>query len=490
MSALHVTHGGTVTRPTSSPGTRRRLTGAALLLVSLAAAIGTVFAAGPAQAAAECIPDPNTACVQGIIKTSDGEPAVGVGLEINGGDQQTETDETGRWAFPVTKAGSYTVTVEPASLPAGQFFKSAESREVTVELYETASALFPLTDDASAASGGAGAGSETPAPTAGTDDVKPDDSGATAGTGETAGSGAATASADGFSWPRFWQQFASGIRMGLLLSLAALGLSLVFGTTGLSNFAHAEMLSMGGILAYLFMSLTGNIWLAGGITVLIMAVFGWFQDVVLWKPLRKRRLSLMQMMIVSIALSIVLQNVFQFFFGANVLRIDPSTPQTVTFLGVTLTVQSYIAMAIALVAIVVVGLTLKYSRFGRATRAVSDNPALAEASGIDVNKVIRLVWVSGSALAGLAGVLLGLVLNGISWNTGWHFLLLLFAAVVLGGIGTAFGAVAGAMIIGIVVEMANIWLPGDLKHAAALFILIIVLLVRPQGIFGRAARIG
>lgn len=479
MSALHVTHGGTVTRPTSSPGTRRRLTGAALLLVSLAAAIGTVFAAGPAQAAAECTPDPNTACVQGIIKTSDGEPAAGVSLEISGGDQQTTTDENGRWAFAVTKAGSYKVTVDPVSLPAGQFFKSADSRDVTVELYETASALFPLTDEAAGAQGETGSESEPSTPTTGAETPTP-----------TAEPGAATATADGFSWPRFWQQFASGIRMGLLLSLAALGLSLVFGTTGLSNFAHAEMLSMGGILAYLFMSLTGNIWLAGGITVLIMALFGWFQDVVLWKPLRKRRLSLMQMMIVSIALSIVLQNVFQFFFGANVLRIDPSTPKTVTFLGVTLTVQSYIAMAIALVAIIVVGLTLKYSRFGRATRAVSDNPALAEASGIDVNKVIRLVWVSGSALAGLAGILLGLVLNGISWNTGWHFLLLLFAAVVLGGIGTAFGAVVGAMIIGMVVEMANIWLPGDLKHAAALFILIIVLLVRPQGIFGRAARIG
>jgi branched-chain amino acid transport system permease protein len=96
----------------------------------------------------------------------------------------------------------------------------------------------------------------------------------------------------------------------------------------------------------------------------------------------------------------------------------------------------------------------------------------------------------GTALAGLAGLLLGLVLNGIAWNTGWSFLLLLFAAVVLGGIGTAFGAFVGAMIIGLVVEMANIWLPGDLKHAAALLILIIVLLVRPQGIFGRKERIG
>src|SRR5690606_13595657 len=89
-------------------------------------------------------------------------------------------------------------------------------------------------------------------------------------TGE-AGAAKSTGGGDGFSWPRFWQQFASGIRMGLMLALGAVGLSMVFGTTGLSNFAHAEMLSMGGILAFLFMQLTGNIWIAGTIAVAIMA---------------------------------------------------------------------------------------------------------------------------------------------------------------------------------------------------------------------------
>lgn len=452
-----------------------------LLLTGLLAVWGlSSLASAPAQAVT-CAPDPNTACVQGVIRTSAGEPAVGVKLELKGtkvpSAQQATTDETGNWSFSIDEAGEYVVTVDPASLPKGQFLKGQGSRTVSIELFNTGSALFPLTDDASAA--------------APSDDNKKESTQAPANTNQAETPTTTTTSASGeFSWPRLWQQAASGIRMGLLLSLAAVGLSLVYGTTGLSNFAHAEMISMGGILAFLFMSLTGNIWLAGGIAVLLMAGFGWLQDAVLWKPLRRKRLSLMQLMIVSIGLSIVLQNVFQFFFGANVLRIDPSTPKTVQLFGVTLTVQSYIAMGIALVAIIGVGLALKFSRFGRATRAVSDNPALAEASGIDVNRVVRVVWIASSALAGLAGVLLGLVLNGISWNTGWQFLLLLFAAVVLGGIGTAFGAVVGAMIIGLIVEMANIWLPGDLKHAAALFILIIVLLVRPQGIFGRKERIG
>lgn len=147
-------------------------------------------------------------------------------------------------------------------------------------------------------------------------------------------------------------------------------------------------------------------------------------------------LSLTQM-IVSIGLSIALQYVVQLWIGAGTVRIDKSNPATVTIFGVTLTIQSYVAMGIAIVAIAAVGLGLMYTRFGRATRAVSDNPALASASGIDVDKVIRGVWILASGLAGLAGVLLGLVLNGIGWETGGQLLLLLFAAVTLGGLGTA-----------------------------------------------------
>ncbi len=447
------------------------------LFALLASLFALTFQSLPAHAA-DCVPDAQTGCIQGLIKTSDGEPAPDIELALtgSGANGTASTDANGRWVFSVTRAGEYTVTIDQSTLPAGQYVKSADSRTVQVALFESVSALFPLTDDPTAVSE-----PELAEETQETAPADEEDS-------ETVT--APQTSAESNFWPRFWQQGASGIRIGLLLALGAVGLSLVFGTTGLSNFAHAEMLSMGGILAFLFMQLSGNIWLTGLIVIILMAAAGWFQDAVLWRPLRRRQLSLMQMMIVSIGLSIVLQNIFQFFFGASILRIDPSSPKTVTLLGVTLTVQSYIAMGISLVAIIAVALAMKYTRFGRATRAVADNRALAEASGIDVDRVIRLVWTVGVAFAGLSGMLLGLVLNGIAWNTGWHYLLLLFAAVILGGIGTTLGAIVGSMIIGIVVEMANIWLPGDLKHAAALFILIVVLLVRPQGLFGRKERIG
>ncbi len=466
-----------MTRKTALSVSARRPLGMALLLGILLALVSGLFSAQPAFAA-DCAPDANTACVQGVMKTSDGEPAEGVTLTLTGGgeSQETQTASDGRWSFAVTSSGTYTVSVDPASLPEGQYLKLVESREISVQVGSVGGGLFPLTDDPNA----------TTAPPEASDAASGND------TDEQASntSGNAQASSSAFSWPRFWQQFASGLRMGLLIALASLGLSLIFGTTGLSNFAHGEMVSMGGLLAAAAMTLTGNLWLAGAIAVLVMALFGWAQDKVLWKPLRKRKLSLMQLMIVSIGLSITMQYLFQFIWGSGIVRIDTKNPATATVFGITMTVQSYVAMGVSLAAIILVGLALMYTRFGRATRAISDNPALAKASGIDVDRVINVVWIVGGGLAGLAGVFLGLVFNGINWFTGGQLLLLFFAAVTLGGLGTAFGAFVGSMIIGMMVELTNIWLPGDLKFATALLILILILLIRPQGIFGRKERIG
>lgn len=437
---------------------REKPLGLLLLLGILLATFGALFSATPALAADTCTQDATTACIQGIVRSSDKEPIADAEISLTGpgGADTTTSGEDGRWFFAVDAAGEYTVTIDPATLPEGQFIAQVDSRTVQASLNGNVAALFPLTDDIAVAEADVEAGSQ----------------------------------ANPFSWPRFWQQFVSGIRMGLLIALASLGLSLVFGTTGISNFSQGEMVSLGGILAWMFMTLTGNLLLSGILAVLGAALFGYLQDKVLWAPLRKRRLSLMQLMIVSIGLSILLQYTFQLLFGAGVIRIDPRTPETITMLGITLTVQSYIAMGVSLLAIIAVGIALMYTRFGRATRAISDNPSLAEASGINVDKVVRLVWIIGSGLAGLSGVFFGLVFNGINWFTGGQMLLLFFAAVTLGGLGTAFGAFVGSMVIGMMVELTNIWLPGDLKYATALLLLILILLVRPQGIFGRKERIG
>jgi branched-chain amino acid transport system permease protein len=224
------------------------------------------------------------------------------------------------------------------------------------------------------------------------------------------------------------------------------------------------------------------------VAVLLTAAFGWSQDAFIWKPLRKRRMGLNQMMIVSIGLSIVFRYLLLLFFGGdtkdiagggNIIKLGPINTTDLTLWG----------MLIAVVSLGGVALFLTRTRVGKATRAVSDNAALASATGIDVESIIRIVWVVAAALTGLSGVIYGLELQA-NWLTGFDILLLLFSAVTLGGLGTSLGATVGALIIGMVVEVSSMFIPNELKYAAALVILIIILIVRPQGVLGKKQRLG
>jgi len=144
------------------------------------------------------------------------------------------------------------------------------------------------------------------------------------------------------------------------------------------------------------------------------------------------------------------------------------------------------------IGVLLIGLTTAWllkSKLGKASRAVADNPALAAASGIDVERVINVVWILGAVLAGYAGVMMGLN-QGVQFIMGSDTLLLIFAAVTLGGLGTAFGAIVGSMIVGLFIQLSTLIIPTELKYVGALAVLIIILLVRPQGIMGRKERIG
>ena len=213
----------------------------------------------------------------------------------------------------------------------------------------------------------------------------------------------------------------------------------------------------------------------------------------MWQPLRRRGLGLTQLMIVTIGLSLAHAVHASSTSSAPAPSASSRTTRRVRTIGpITMTNQSLSRRwRISIVVLAAVGFALLRTRIGRATRAVSDNPALAAASGIDVDKVIRLVWTVAMGLAGLSGLLYALVTNGIKWDSGLQILLLLFAAVTLGGLGTAFGALVGSLIIGLVVELSPVLgMPGDFKYATALLILILLLLVRPQGLLGRPERVG
>jgi branched-chain amino acid transport system permease protein len=435
----------------------RVIFGVLLGLLVLSFTLGTGAPAAHAATSGVCVADAETGCFTGTIK------GVGAGVKLtidgNGLNVPAETDKDGKWNAAVNVAGVYTITLDVKTLPAGVTLKGDAVQERDITLGFVKATIF-------AVDGATGEGADN-------------------------GQSQEQIAAEGFNWDRLAQQVVSGLRLGLLLALASIGLSLIYGTTGLSSFSHAEQVTLGGLLGYTFANVLGlNIFLTIIIVVILTGATGYIQDAVIWKPLRKKGLSLTQMIIVTIGLALALQYTFQMFWGAQTVRILMKNPDTFTIGPVTLTFESLWAMGLSVIVLILVGLFLLKTRTGRATRAVSDNPALAAASGIDVDRIIRLVWVIATALAGLSGVMLGLVLNGINWQTGMQLLLLMFAAVTLGGLGTAFGALVGSLIIGMTVELANFVVPGDFKYATALVLLIVILLVRPQGIFGRKERIG
>lgn len=290
-----------------------------------------------------------------------------------------------------------------------------------------------------------------------------------------------------------------GLVFSVLLAMAALGLSMIFGTTGLTNFAHGELVTFGALMAFAVDRLPGSITVAGANITLIVGVlvafvvsglFGWANNTALWRPLRRRGSGLIAMMIVSIGLSIFLRNIYQYFAGAQSRNYSQYSAVTPWDVGpVLITPKDLIVVIGGMAVLIVTTSLLQYTRLGKATRAVADNPALSAATGINVERVIGAVWIGGAALAGLAGALLGLT-QGFDFQLGFKILLLIFAAVVLGGLGTIWGAIIGAFIIGIFVELTTLFVPAEFKFVGALLVLIVVLLLRPQGLLGKAQRVG
>jgi branched-chain amino acid transport system permease protein len=287
-----------------------------------------------------------------------------------------------------------------------------------------------------------------------------------------------------------WQLVASGLRFGLILGLAALGLSLIFGTMGLTNFAHGELVTFGAIAAWYLNNAGLPVIAAAVLAIALGGVFGWAQDAGFWRPLRKRGTGVIAMMIISIGVALILRFVYLYFFSGQRRSYDQFVIQSAIDFGpFGYAPRDLWIMGVAIVTLALVSLALLRTRIGKATRAVSDNPALASASGIDVDRVITTVWIVGTALAAMAGVMLALI-QQVDYLLGFRVLLLIFAAVVLGGLGTAWGAMVGALIVGVFIEVSTLIIPSELKIAGVLAVLIIILLVRPQGILGRRERIG
>ena len=311
-------------------------------------------------------------------------------------------------------------------------------------------------------------------------------------------------------WSQMAQRLADGARLGLILAMCSVGLSLIFGTTGLTNFAHGELVTMGAMVAYL-LSVTWNfmpLLVAIPIAVVIGGLLGLGFDGVVFGPLRKRKIGLVSQLVVSVGLSILFKNFVLSRFGGRTKQFTDYNQQTNIKLGpIGITPRDLITSIVSLVVLLLVAVTLTKSRIGKATRAVSDNPDLASSTGIDSQKIIRIVWFVGGALAALGGIFRGLD-EGLTAFMGSDLIFLMFAGITLGGLGSAYGALVGGFIVGLFVEVSTLgfpifpegWprplsylhdgVPTELKNVPALLALVVILLVRPQGILGQKERVG
>jgi branched-chain amino acid transport system permease protein len=297
-------------------------------------------------------------------------------------------------------------------------------------------------------------------------------------TGESATAGASASE-------RILQRLSDGIRLGLIIAMCSVGLSLVFGTTGLTNFAHGEMVTFGGLVAFYF-----NVILEIPILILMGGLFGLLLNWGIFARLTKRGVTLLSQLVVTVGLSLMLRNIYLFQFGGRTKQLSSYSKQVNLEIGpIGITPRDLTTAILGVIILVSVALFLQRSRLGKAIRAVSDNVQLASATGIDTRKVIKIVWFAGGALAATGGIFRGLD-EQVSFSMGSDLLFLMFAGITLGGLGSAFGALIGGFFIGIFVEMSSLFFPSELKVAPALFILIVMLVVRPQGLLGKSQRVG
>jgi neutral amino acid transport system permease protein len=292
-------------------------------------------------------------------------------------------------------------------------------------------------------------------------------------------------------WPAVAQTLVDGTRLGLVLALIGVGLSIIFATTGIFNFAHGELATLGAAVAlWLNVGLGLPVVIAGAVAVAAGGLAGFTSERVLWRPLRARGVDTTSALVVAIGLGLVLRNLYLAFMGGSAQSYSEFTIQTPWRLGgVSITPKAATSIALSLLALGMLAMFLKRTRAGQAIRAVSDDKTLAGASGIAVNLQLSIAWVLGGSLAALGGVLLGVV-EQVRFDMGNQVLLLVIAGVTLGGFGTVAGAAVGSIIVGIATQMSTLWIPAELKYVSALAVLIVILLVRPQGIFGRPGRLG
>ncbi|RNJ26277.1 branched-chain amino acid ABC transporter permease [Halosegnis longus] len=304
----------------------------------------------------------------------------------------------------------------------------------------------------------------------------------------------------------------TGLILGLIIGLAGVGLSLTYSILNFANFAHGDYLTLGAFsgwsVAYVIAGL-GTIDLASLILVdapssnvgasvtstpvavifgllaaiIVTIVLGLGLDRVVYKPMRNS--EGISLLIASIGVAFILRYLAALIFGTGRRGVTAAGEvPSMTLLGVSVNAHQLTIVVVAIVAMLAIHLLLQRTKIGKAMRAMADNRDLARITGIPTERMITATWVLGSGLAGASGYMLVLTRGTLGFNDGYLLLLLIFAAVILGGIGSVYGAIVGGLLIGITSRVALVWVPGEFGRPVAFGLMILLLLFRPSGLFG------
>ena len=292
----------------------------------------------------------------------------------------------------------------------------------------------------------------------------------------------------------FIQYFFNGLVFGCIFAIAAVGISLLYSVLRLVNFAAGDFLTLGAFITY-FLSVTLELNFFFSIIVSMLAGMGisWFLELVLWRNLRRNKAGTLALFLVATGVALMLRPIIQFLFGTETRKFNIDILKTYDFFGARIPQTQLLVLIFASASILTIALFIAKARIGKDMRAYANNPGLASVSGINVDRVVLATWLISGALGSLAGVFQGLVQGQFNNAMGESLLLSFFAAVVLGTIGDAYGALAGGLLLGLITELSQLSIffggvPSNYKPVVAFAALVLVLLFKPEGIFGYRAR--
>lgn len=277
----------------------------------------------------------------------------------------------------------------------------------------------------------------------------------------------------------------NGLVTGAIVALPAIALTLTFGILKFPNFAIGAMLTMGAYCGWMlnaqfgFSMLSATALAAGAMAIIAVAM-----DKLVFMHLRDR--EGLTLLVASMGIGFVLENVCRFAFGNDARNLDIAVSRPVRWQGLRINHEQFITGGSVLACLIVLFVVVRFTPLGRAMRAVADNPSLAAARGIERNAIIAVTWAIVGGLCALAGTLIALD-RAIDPLMGWNYQINVFAAAILGGLGSLFGAVVGALVIGVVEELSTLVIPTNYRQAIAFALIVVLLLLRPQGLFGKVA---